>query len=341
MRPVGLPDIVAKHLGRWIVGVVVAGAVLAAAALVPLPYYAEGPGPARDVLPLISFEERERFDATGRMVYTTVRLQRLTPLGALVAWIDPVRYVIHRDLVFPPGIDRQEEAERSISQMDQSKIDATFVVLTRLEDYPDEHGRGALVQQTVQGCPANGELFPGDVILEIDGRTIGSRRDASRAIDAAGEGESLDFVVEVDGATEEASFTREPCGPDRELLVGVSLLDAFPFPVTMASGDVGGPSAGLMWALGLYELLTPGDLTQGRAIAGTGTIDLEGTVGPIGGIRDKVIAAERSGADIFFVPADNMAELEGLDTGDLELVPVGSFDDALAELDAARAVPSS
>jgi PDZ domain-containing protein len=121
----------------------------------------------------------------------------------------------------------------------------------------------------------------------------------------------------------------------------VSLLDAFPFPVTMASGDVGGPSAGLMWALGLYELLTPGDLTQGRAIAGTGTIDLEGTVGPIGGIRDKVIAAERSGADVFFVPADNMAELEGLDTGDLELVPVGSFDDALAELDAARAVPSS
>ena len=318
-----------SHPARWIVLVAVIGGLLIAAAWVPLPYYAEGPGPARDVLPLISFEDRERYDADGRLVYTTIRLERLTPLGLVAAWVDPVRFVISQDLLYPPGTDRRMEAERSISQMDQSKIDATFVVLRRLEDYPRDHGDGALVQSTVPGCSASGELFPGDVVVEIDDRSIGSRRDASKAIDAVGEGEPLDFGVEVDGEREEARFTRQPCGPEDELLVGVSLLDAFPFPVVMSSGEVGGPSAGLMWALGLYELLDPGDLTAGRTIAGTGTIDLEGTVGPIGGIREKVIAAERAGADLFLVPEDNLRELDGVETGDMELVSVGTFDDAV------------
>jgi PDZ domain-containing protein len=317
----------------WIVATAVAGGVLIAATFIPLPYYAEGPGPARNVLPLISFDDRERHEARGELVYTTVRLQRLTLVGLVAAWLDPVRYVVPQDLVYPPGIDRQEEVERSISQMDQSKIDATFVVLTRLEDYPREHGEGALVRATVPGCPAAGELFPGDVILEIDDRDVGSRRDASRAIEAVGEGEPLGFVVEVDGEREEARFTREACGPDEEILVGVSLLDAFPFPVTMSSGAVGGPSAGLMWALGLYELLDPDDLAAGRIVAGTGTIDLEGNVGPIGGIRDKVIAAERAGADLFLVPADNMAELEGMETGAMELVSIATIDEAIDALE--------
>ncbi len=317
----------------WIVAAAVAGGVLIAAAFIPLPYFAEGPGPARNVLPLISFDDRERHEARGELAYTTVRLQRLTLLGLVAAWLDPVRYVVSEDLVYPPGIDRREEAERSISEMDQSKIDATFVVLTRLEDYPREHGEGALVRATVPGCPAAGELFPGDVILEIDDRDVGSRRDASRAIEAVGEGEPLEFVVEVDGEREEARFTREACGPDEEIVVGVSLLDAFPFPVTMSSGAVGGPSAGLMWALGLYELLDPGDLADGRIVAGTGTIDLEGNVGPIGGIRDKVIAAERAGADLFLVPADNMTELEGMETGAMELVSIATIDEAIDALE--------
>jgi PDZ domain-containing protein len=310
----------------------VALAVLAAATMLRLPYYSEGPGPVRDVLPLISFEDRERHDASGRLVYTTVRYRNLTPLGVLWAWLDPVTAVVHRDVLYPPGIDREREDERAISQMDQSKIDATAVVLRRLEGYPRERGTGALVESTAIGCPADGELFPGDVILAIDGDEIASRRDASRAIGAAGEGEPLGFELEVDGRPEEASFTREPCGPDDELLVGVRLLDTFPFAVTMSSGDVGGPSAGLMWAVGLYELLTPVDLTAGRTIAGTGTIDIAGDVGPIGGIRDKVVAAERAGADLFLAPIDNVREVRGVDTGTMRLVPVATFDEAIAAL---------
>jgi PDZ domain-containing protein len=314
------------------VALTVAGSLLIAATWIRLPYYAEGPGPARDVLRLISFEGRDRHDSGGSLVYTTVRLQRMTAVGLLGAWIDPVRFVIPEDEVYPPGFDKEQEQIRSISQMDQSKIDATYVVLSRLEGYPKERGEGALVESTAPACPADGELFPGDVILRIDGAEIRSRNAASRAIDAAGAGEPLEFVVDVDGQREEARFTREPCGPDDELLVGVVLLNAFPFEVTMASGDVGGPSAGLMWALGLYELLEEGDLTAGRSIAGTGTIDLAGRVGPIGSIQEKVIGAERAGADLFLVPVDNMPELRGVETGDMKLVPVATFDEALEAL---------
>jgi len=110
------------------------------------------------------------------------------------------------------------------------------------------------------------------------------------------------------------------------------LIDRFPFDVQISSGDIGGPSAGLMWALGLYDLLTPGDLTGGRTIAGTGEINVDGAVGPIGGIEDKIVAAERAGAEVFLVPAENMAELKGVDTGDMKLVSVSTFQEALDAL---------
>jgi PDZ domain-containing protein len=111
------------------------------------------------------------------------------------------------------------------------------------------------------------------------------------------------------------------------------MVDAFPFEIEISSGDVGGPSAGLMFALGLYDALTPADLTDGRTIAGTGTITPDGRVGPISGIVDKVIGAERGGATVFLVPRANMAELREVDTGGIRLVPVGTFDDAVEALD--------
>ena len=116
--------------------------------------------------------------------------------------------------------------------------------------------------------------------------------------------------------------------------MGISTVNPFPIPVSISSGDIGGPSAGLMFSLGLYDALTPGDLTDGRTIAGTGTMAPDGTVGPIGGIADKVVAAERVGATVFLVPKDNMAELEGVDVGDMQLISVATFDQALTELEA-------
>lgn len=310
----------------------VLGLLLVAAAWIPLPYYSIGPGPASPVVPMISFDDRPRYEPSGQFVMTTVRAEQLTPFTALGAWLDPVTTVVSESLIYPEGTDREEEDRRSISQMDSSKIDATVVVLGALENYPRSRGTGALIESTVPGCPADGELFPGDVVLRIDGRTIEDVGDASVAIDATPKGEDMRWLLDVDGQREEATFARARCVEGSDPLVGVRMLDTFPFPVSISSGDVGGPSAGLMFALGLWELLTPGDLSDGRTIAGTGTIDLEGTVGPIGGIADKVIGAERAGADVFLVPADNWREVKDLPTGDMELVRVGTFDDAVAAL---------
>jgi PDZ domain-containing protein len=117
------------------------------------------------------------------------------------------------------------------------------------------------------------------------------------------------------------------------------MIDPFPFDVSFASADIGGPSAGLMWALGLYDLLTPEDLTAGRTIAGTGMIAPDGKVYPIGGIADKVIAAQRAGATMFLAPKSNMQDLVGVDTGAMQVIPVGTFDQALAALRQGTSTP--
>jgi PDZ domain-containing protein len=306
---------------------------IVAAGWLRLPYYGIGPGPAREIAPLIRFDGPQRFESGGELVMTTVRWQQLTPISAVRVWLDDAWEAVPSDELFPPGLDRQQEEQRAISQMDRSKLDAAYVVLQRLTDYPDEHGEGALVENTFAPCPADGALFPGDLITAIDGETVISRDEASELIDAAEPGRSLVFRVEVDDEVHDVELSRERCVEgERRAFVGVSLLDAFPFDIAISSGEVGGPSAGLMWAIGLYDLLTPGDLTGGTRVAGTGTIDLEGNVGPIGGIRDKAIAAQRAGADLFLVPTDNMAELEDLDLGEMRLVEAATFDDAVEAL---------
>lgn len=298
-----------------------------------LPYYSIGPGPARDVEPLIRIEGATRYPSEGRFVLTSVVFKQLTGFGVIGAWLDADRAVVKREQVYPSGEPVEVERVRSISQMDQSKLDATYVVLRELTDYPKEHGQGVLVEGVVDGCAADGELYPGDLIQRIEGEPVDTVRAASRAIGSAASGETLTFDVSVDGEPETVRLVREPCGGVEDPLVGVSLINSFPFDVTISSGAIGGPSAGLMWALGLYDLLTPGDLTGGRTVAGTGVIGTDGTVLPIGGIGEKLAAADDAGADLFLVPKDNLAEARAAGDHGLELVVVATFDDALAYLE--------
>lgn len=309
-------------------------AVAFAAGWVPLPFYALGPGPARQVAPLIHVDGARTYASSGRLVMTTIRFTQVTALGAVVAWLNPEQAVVGEEAVYPPGLSPSEEEQRAISQMDQSKIDAAAVALSEVTGYPREHGPGALVELVGPGCPAEGRLFPGDRIVRIAGERVESRRQASRLIDAVPVGEPIDFRVEADGEGHDVRVTRGTCPGVDEPVIGIVLVDSFPFEITIESGDVGGPSAGLMWAVGLYDLLTPGDLTRGRTVAGTGAIDLEGKVGPIGGIRDKVVAARDAHADVMLVPRSDVRELRDVDRGDLTLIPVSTFDEAVKALSA-------
>jgi PDZ domain-containing protein len=303
-----------------------------AAVTIYLPYYSLGPGPAKAVHPLIQFDDRPRYESEGSFVLTSVRFDQLTAYGVIVAWLDPDTSVVPRSDLFAPGETDEQERERSISQMDQSKLDAAFVVLEELTDYPREHGDGVLIESVVEGCAADGELFPGDVVQAIEGTEVDDVGDARRTIRAAASGARLTFDVTVDGEPETVSLVREPCGGSERPLVGVSMIERFPFDVRIQSGAIGGPSAGLAWALALYDLLTPGDLTGGRTIASTGQLGIDGTVYAIGGAGDKVVAAENAGATVLMLPGSNVEEARAAGESEIELVPVETFGEALAYL---------
>ena len=319
--------------GVWLTVLIVGGAVAALGGSITLPYYSIGPGPARDVEPLIRIEGHPTYGSAGHLLLTSILFRQLTPFTAVAAWLDPDLAVVSRNALFAPGESSQQEQTRAISQMDQSKLDAASVVLKRLTGYPRQHGQGVLVESTQPGCAAQGRLFPGDLIRSVDGTEVDSVRQASRAIGGTQSGSKLAFDITVDGKRESVSLFRAPCGGDEKPLVGVRLMNSFPIGISIATGDIGGPSAGLMFALGLYDLLTPGDLTGGRTIAGTGVIGVGGKVYPIGGVGEKVTAAADAGASVFLLPEGNLAAARGAVRGrDLRLVPVSTFDDALSWL---------
>jgi PDZ domain-containing protein len=323
---------------RWlgIAGLILLVVVAFAAGMVRLPYLALGPGPIREVSPLIHVDGPTVYPSSGRLVMTTVRFRHVTAVGAFLTWLDPDETLVDEDVLYPPGVSPAEEERRAISDMDQSKIAAAVVALSHVTTYPRSHGRGALIEQVGEGCPADGVLYPGDLIRRIDDERVRSAGEARDLIDGVPVGEPIAFRVEADGEVHTASVQRGRCPGIDEPLVGITIVQPFPFEVSIESGDVGGPSAGLMWALGLYEVLTPGDLTDGRTIAGTGSIDADGNIGPIGGILDKVAAAREAGADILLIPEANEDELAAVDRGDVRVIPVATFDEALRALGASE-----
>ena len=303
-----------------------------AASWIPLPYYSVGPGPAREVEPLIHVTGHKVYPSDRRLIMTTVAFRPLAAVGAVAAWLDPHESVVSRSDLYPSGGTVAQEDQRQISEMDTSKIDAAFVVLHSLTSYPSGSAGGVLIESVVSRCPAEGKLFAGDLVKAIDGVTITDRKQAIRQLDRIPAGDPISLQVTAAGQTHTITVTRAQCVKGFGPIVGIGMVDSFPFGISISSGDVGGPSAGLMWALGLYDLLTPGDLTGGRSIAGTGTIDLDGKVGPIGGIQDKIVAAEDAGARIFLVPQGNLQDARTADDGSMKLVAVSSFQDALSYL---------
>jgi len=321
------------RVSRRTFAIIPVAAFLVALLAVPLPYYSESPGPAREVGPLIHVSGPKLYPSDGKFVMTSVSFLPLTVARLLRAWQDPAEQVIPESVLVFPGETQEHADQRSMSQMDQSKIDATTLVLGLLKDYPDARGPGVLVESVPPGCPADGVLFPGDLIQRVNGKEVADPEAFQRILKQIPPSTPLVLRVSAGGETTDVKLTRAQCDPDsKRFLIGISTVANFPFDVEISSGDIGGPSAGTMFALGLYDLLTPGDLTGGRTIAGTGTIDDEGTVGEIGGVEEKVAAAKKIGADVFLVPDGNYEAAKTV-AGDLPLVPLATFQDALDYLE--------
>jgi PDZ domain-containing protein len=321
-------------------------------ALLPSPYAVEEPGPVYDTLgssgtgkaaaPLISIPDEKTYATTGQLDMLTVSVVGTVSSGPswldlAQAWLDPTKAVIPLEAVFPQGETQQQADTQSSDEMTQSQQSAITAALTEL----GYDVKGKVTIGTVQkGSAAAGVLQQGDVVTAYDGERI---QDACAFQDAvvAGGVKASTIVVTRDGTSRTIDITPERVsdgtGGTRPLLgVTSSATSTPPFAVHLKIADVGGPSAGMMFALGIIDKLTPGSLTGGRHVAGTGTICGDGQVGAIGGIVQKMAAARAAGATLFLAPKANCDEVVGHIPAGLDVVPVSTLSDSLETLEHVR-----
>lgn len=309
----------------------------ATAVLLPSPYVVESPGPTFNTIgevngePLITVEGRETFPTDGALDLTTVFVaggpgQTISVFDAFRAWADPAQAVTPRELVYPPDVSESDIEEQNAEAMTSSQESAVAAALAHLEI---PYGETLSVVGFAPDSAAEGILQEGDQLTLIDGEPIESLEPLKEALNAAG-GKSVDITVTRNGETVVESV-KPLLGESGDYQLGVFLMSEFEFPfeVDIALNNVGGPSAGMMFALGIVDTLTEGQLTGGRHFAGTGTIDSSGAVGPIGGIRQKLVGASESGAEVFLAPAANCTEVVGHIPDGLRVIRVETLDDAV------------
>lgn len=336
--------------GLW--ALVVALVVLLVLTFLPTSYVIQQPGPVYDTLgtarntdgdeiPLISIPDAQTHPTDGTLDLLTVQVvgnreRRPSWFELATAWFDPSRAVLPIDQVFPPGQTTQQRNEESAAMMVDSQQEAKAAALTELGyDVP----AALTVHSLTDDSASEGILQAGDVILDVDGRSV---TDATgvRGIVAEGQGAPVEFTIVRGG--EEQTVTVTPSAEETVAgtvwIVGIQLTVEYGFPidVEIQLDNVGGPSAGMMFALGIMDMLEPDSLTGGQRFAGTGTINAAGQVGPIGGIRQKLYGARSAGAEWFLAPEANCNEVVGHVPDGLRVFSVGTLEDALDVLQTVR-----
>jgi PDZ domain-containing protein len=306
-------------------------------AVLPVPYVAQVPGPTFNTLgdidgqPIISVEGRDRNQVEGNLNLTTVGVSRggLSLVQAVRGWFDDEIAVVPEEAVYPSG--QTEEETRAVNRQAflTSEQAAQTVALGHL-GYPVK----VVVQEVVKDSPADGLLAEGDAVEAVDGRPTPDSKTLGAVLTAIPPGTTVTVDRIRLGTAGQVSITTKAAEDRKGSLLGVSVLDQpyAPFDVDIQVQDVGGPSAGLMLTLGILDLVGHDDLTGGAVVAGTGTIDSRGQVGPIGGIPLKMVAARDIGADLFLVPAGNCAEAVAAPDPGFPLARVADLNDALTAL---------
>ena len=314
--------------------------VVAGCALIPVPYAVTSPGPTRDTLGLengkllIEVHGVPTYKSTGRLLLTTVSVAGGPgyPVGvgaAIEGWLDGSRAVVPVEQMFAPTDSRSQVDKRNQAAMISSEQDAT---VSALEELGYTVPTVLTVSDTLEGSGARGALKAGDVLVALDGADMTSFSGLSAAMDKVKPGDVVTLTVERAGVRQDVSVTTT--GGQGRALLGVLIDPTFQLPVDVKVqiDDIGGPSAGTMFALGIIDTLTPQDEANGVTIAGTGTMDLTGRVGPIGGIRQKLVGAVRAGATWFLAPESNCDEVVGHIPDGLHVARVSTLAQARAAL---------
>lgn len=311
--------------------------IVVAAVVVPVPFLVVSPGEAVSVPQHIQIEDPPD-EITGDLLLTAVALHETSALGAIVALIDDDHDVVSRQQVIPPGVDEEEYVEAQRRLFEESGRVAVAVGARAAGVDVEVSGDGARIAGVVEGGPADGELREGDVVVAVDGDPVDIAADLVAATSRLDVGDTIELTVERGDERRTASVELGRISQVDRPALGVAVATVgleieLPHEVEVDGGRIGGPSAGLMIALTGYDLLDDGDLTDGRVIAGTGTIDLRGRVGAVGGVTQKVETAVDAGAEIFLVGEGELAEAQEAAGDRLEVVGVATLDDAIAALE--------
>jgi Lon-like protease len=335
-----------------LIAAVAAAAAIAVSVLVSVPYVILGPGPTLNTLGkdssgqrLITISGRTSYPTTGHLNMVTVSYQggpgaNLNIFSALAAWLNPNEAVVPESELFPSGQTQQQTQQQDTAQMTGSQQTATAAALTELHiPYQTQ----VLVVQAAPHFPAYGVLKPGDVITAVDGEPVTGDSSLMKLIYAHPAGTTLTVTVQRGGKTRNLRVGTKQSGGHPVMGVEIAEQYKFPFTVKISVGDIGGPSAGLMFALGIIDKLTTDNLTGGKFIAGTGEITPNGQVEAIGGIQQKMVGARDAGATVFLAPASNCSDTTGAVPAGLRVVKVSTLNQAVNDLEALKAgqpVPS-
>lgn len=343
-----------RALTLLVAGVAVVVAAIVAAVL-PVPYVILSPGPTLNTLgsvngkPLIEIDSPMAHAARGHLNMVTVNFQggpgdEINIFTALRGWLSPHDAVVPQAEVFGTGQTQQEVLKQDVQQMTFSQQDAAAAALTQLKI---RFRTFVQVAQTERGLPAAKVLRAGDVITAVNGVPVNSLGTLSTQISAASAGRPITLTITRNGRTKQVRtdtvVTIESGKRVRVIGVVVQPSYRFPFGIKIRVGDIGGPSAGLMFALGIIAKLGHVDLTGGRFIAGTGEITPNGAVEPIGGIQQKMAGARAMGATVFLVPAGNCQDAASAVPAGMRLVKISTLAGAVHDLEAlgaGRSVPT-
>lgn len=338
-----------KRPSRWplvlAAAVILFGVVVLLLWPVKVPYYAMSPGPVEEVSGLISIPVEPTYQSQGDLYLLTVGLREVNVFEWVEAQFSEETDLIARERIRPSGTTQEEVTRRNLESMNESIDTAIYVALQRLGYEVGFAGDGAEVLQVVEGSGSEGVLEVGDVITAVQGQTVQTSDEAADLIRTYGVGDmiSISGIRGEDPLEVTVTLTAHPEIEGAPML-GVALDTAglelvFPVAVNIDARNIGGPSAGMMYALTVIDLLTEGDLTGGNRIAGTGTIRFDGSVGPIGGVRQKVYAARGIGADYVLVPTDNYADALTATGDEIRVISVATLQDALDFLGTLEPLP--
>lgn len=326
--------------GRWtaLLTILLAGPVFATALRFPM--LVMEPGPAPDITDKSEILS-STFESSGSFHLTTVQIKRpegSTLFEAVKAILAADKFLVPRSAVYPPGGSDEQVDRVQSAQMVQSEVSAAAVAFSALGI--EYEPAGALVMELLPGSSASEVLVPGDVITAVDDRPVESIDDLIEEIAMRSVGEPVAVTVQRDGVmvTEKIQTVQSPEEPGRTAMgVQISQYHRAPIDIDFDAADIGGPSAGLMFALSIYDRLEEEDLTGGKTIAGTGTLDSSqdgsASVGGVGAVELKVRGAMNLGADVFLVPTGSLEEARTVAGASMTVIGVSTFEEAVAALE--------